>query len=68
VGFSQGRLDKDTTGLLLFSRDGDLTNSLLLPTSGVEREYRAVVDGAISIDEITAKLAAGEWANLCDVM
>jgi 16S rRNA U516 pseudouridylate synthase RsuA-like enzyme len=61
-------LDKDTTGLLLFSRDGDLTNSLLLPTSGVEREYRAVVDGAISIDEITAKLAAGEWANLCDVM
>jgi pseudouridine synthase len=39
-----GRLDADTTGLLLFSRDGALTQSLLHPKRSVERVYEATVD------------------------
>ncbi len=59
VYVSKGRLDKDTSGLLLFSRDGPLTNSLLLPSSGAEREYRAVVDGKVCVEQLTNDLAAG---------
>lgn len=36
-----GRLDSDTTGLLLFSSRGDLTHRLLHPRHAVEKEYTA---------------------------
>eukprot|EP00310_Coccolithus_braarudii_P021503 CAMPEP_0183333620 /NCGR_PEP_ID=MMETSP0164_2-20130417/2495_1 /TAXON_ID=221442 /ORGANISM="Coccolithus pelagicus ssp braarudi, Strain PLY182g" /LENGTH=293 /DNA_ID=CAMNT_0025502609 /DNA_START=22 /DNA_END=903 /DNA_ORIENTATION=- len=42
-----GRLDADTSGLLLFSRDGALTHKLLHPKYEVEREYVAKVDGEV---------------------
>jgi 23S rRNA pseudouridine2605 synthase len=40
-----GRLDTDTTGLLLLTNDGDLTFRLTHPRYGVEKEYRVVVRG-----------------------
>lgn len=40
-----GRLDKDTTGLLLLTNDGDLTYALTHPKHHVEKTYRAWVDG-----------------------
>ena len=40
-----GRLDRDTAGLLLFTNEGDVANRLLHPSSGVEREYEAGVEG-----------------------
>lgn len=40
-----GRLDYDTSGLILFSRDGDLTQRLLHPKYEVEKEYVATVAG-----------------------
>ncbi|CAJ1343637.1 unnamed protein product, partial [Effrenium voratum] len=43
-----GRLDRDTTGLLLFSRDGVLTAKLLSPSSEVPRCYDAVVEGDVT--------------------
>jgi pseudouridine synthase len=40
-----GRLDKDTTGLLLFTNDGDLTFALTHPRHHVHKTYRAWVTG-----------------------
>lgn len=41
-----GRLDRDTTGLLLFSTDGELGNLLLHPRHHVPKSYVALVEGA----------------------
>lgn len=38
-----GRLDKDTTGVLLFTDDGDLNFKLTHPKHGVEKEYEALL-------------------------
>lgn len=46
-----GRLDKDTTGLLLFTTDGDLCHSLLHPARKVNKTYIARVSGKLSEEE-----------------
>lgn len=43
-----GRLDMNTEGLLLLTTDGELKRALELPSSGVERVYRARVFGEVS--------------------
>lgn len=40
-----GRLDADSTGLLLFSTDGDLGQALLHPRTHVRKRYLALVEG-----------------------
>ena len=45
--FPVGRLDKDTTGVLLFTDDGDLAHRLAHPSFGVEKVYRAEVEGSM---------------------
>ena len=40
-----GRLDKDTSGLLLLSDDGDFAHRIISPKSGVEKLYHASVEG-----------------------
>ena len=42
-----GRLDYDTSGLILFSRNGDLTQRLLHPKYQIEKEYVATVPSKI---------------------
>jgi 23S rRNA pseudouridine2605 synthase len=43
--FHVGRLDRDSSGLLLFTNDGDAANRLLHPRYGVTKEYRVDVEG-----------------------
>jgi 23S rRNA pseudouridine2605 synthase len=48
-----GRLDYDTSGLLLFTDDGDLANRLVHPRYGVEKTYRAMLSGRLSPQDVT---------------
>lgn len=53
-----GRLDYDTTGALLLTNDGDLTNYLLHPSNDIEKEYIAKVVGKLN-GELISKLTNG---------
>lgn len=47
-----GRLDYDTTGILLLTNDGELTNLLTHPKSNINKLYIAKVKGLVHKDEI----------------
>ena len=53
-----GRLDYDTTGLIILTNDGVLTNKLTHPSSNIEKTYIAKVEGIVSGFAIK-KLRAG---------
>ena len=42
-----GRLDYDTTGLILLTNDGELANILMHPSNGVEKTYIAKIEGIL---------------------
>ncbi|KAL3763327.1 hypothetical protein ACHAW5_007719 [Stephanodiscus triporus] len=54
-----GRLDYDTTGLILFSLDGQMTQRLLHPRGGVEKEYVATVRGLVDEENLARKFSNG---------
>uniref|UniRef100_A0A7S4N2Q7 Pseudouridine synthase n=1 Tax=Guillardia theta TaxID=55529 RepID=A0A7S4N2Q7_GUITH len=56
--FPVGRLDADSEGLLLFTNDGQLSQKLLDPTSGVEKTYIVQLKGVPS-DDCLVKLSEG---------
>jgi len=49
-----GRLDIDTTGLLLITNDGDLAHRLMHPRSKVPKTYEALVEGRVSSASVRA--------------
>lgn len=55
---SVGRLDFNTSGLLLFTTDGQLANAMMHPASGIDREYLVRVQGAVE-DEVIATMKNG---------
>ncbi|MBK8582629.1 MAG: pseudouridine synthase [Flavobacteriales bacterium] len=58
-----GRLDRNTTGVLLLTNDGDLAKKLTHPSHGAEKLYHATLDRSITVEELH-RLAEG--VNLDD--
>lgn len=56
--FPVGRLDKDTTGLLLLTNDGDLSHALLSPKKHVSKVYHATIAGIVTAED-QARFEAG---------
>jgi len=53
-----GRLDYNTSGLLILTSDGDLANRMMHPRYGLEREYAVRVRGKLT-EEQSSRLRAG---------
>ena len=55
---SVGRLDVNTSGLMLFTNKGELANKLMHPSSVIEREYVARIHGLVT-EKVLRKLING---------
>jgi len=47
-----GRLDYDTTGLLLLTNDGEFANLMMHPSNKIDKFYVAKVKGIVTVDEV----------------
>ena len=56
--FPVGRLDLDTSGILIITNDGDLAYRLTHPRFKIEKTYRVTVEGELS-DETASRIAKG---------
>jgi 23S rRNA pseudouridine2605 synthase len=52
--FTIGRLDRDTTGLLLVTNDGFFAQKVIHPSSNIQKEYLVKVEGEVSHDHLLA--------------
>ena len=56
--FPVGRLDKDTTGFLIITNDGDFAHKIISPKSNIQKRYYVELDGNIT-DEMIEKFEKG---------
>lgn len=56
--FPVGRLDKDTTGLLIITNDGDFAHQLLSPNKKIPKRYFVTLDGEVG-EELIGKFKEG---------
>jgi len=56
--FPVGRLDKDTTGLLIITDDGNFAHKVISPKSNIEKCYIAGLDGEVT-EDMVEKFAKG---------
>lgn len=47
-----GRLDKDTTGLLILTNDGELTYQLTHPKHHIDKTYRLTIEGIVTSEQV----------------
>ncbi len=52
--FPVGRLDRDTTGFIIITNDGDFAHRVISPKSGIEKVYEAVLDKPVTPDAVKA--------------
>lgn len=52
--FTVGRLDKDTSGLLIVTNDGHFANQVIHPSANIQKEYLVKTDQEISHDHLMA--------------
>ena len=61
--FPAGRLDKDTTGLLLITDDGDLAHRMLSPKKHVYKLYQARLDAPVTAEDVRAFEEGVRWGE-----
>lgn len=54
--FNVGRLDKESSGLILFTNDGQFANSMMHPRYEIEKEYLVKIDRPVSIEDLNKAL------------
>ena len=47
-----GRLDYDTTGIILLTNDGEFANAMMKPNNKIQKVYLAKINGILSVDDI----------------
>lgn len=52
--FPVGRLDKDTTGLLLLTNDGDFSHAVTAPRRGIPKRYEFWAEGSLGAEDVQA--------------
>jgi pseudouridine synthase len=60
--YTVGRLDVESTGLILLTNDGAIANVVCHPRYRIEKTYQVVVRGEVSRDQLT-KIEAGVWLS-----
>lgn len=54
--FNVGRLDKESSGLILFTNDGKFANAMMHPRYEIEKEYLVKIDRPVSVDDLNKAL------------
>lgn len=60
--YSLGQLDEDTTGLVILTNDGELTNLLTHPRRDIEKTYIAHLDGRLGAEDLD-RLRGGAFVD-----